>query len=562
MKKCDLVMKGGITSGIVYPGAVCELAKEYEFASIGGTSAGAIAAAITAAAELRRQNGSDAGFEELAKLPGWLAENSRLLSLFQPDEETAPIFDVVVTWIETRGTTFAKARATLAALARNFNRYGGMVLAIGALFAILGAFGAWPVVFFIALASAVGFVIASAIEAIAAIVRVLPRHGFGLCSGMGSNALTQWLDVKISDVAGLDRPLTFGDLAQHGVNLEMMTTNLTHGRPYRLPLESKQFLFSEREMRGLFPKRVVDWMIEHSARVVAIDDDTLYALPKKEHLPVVVATRMSLSFPLLLSAVPLWSVDFGASPIGGHERCWFSDGGITSNFPVHFFDKPLPRWPTFAFNLAERTPRYHKVGQTTYVPRSNHAGIQEWWSPFDTLFGFLGAIVNTMQNWRDNMLLHLPGQRDRIAHVLLAPDEGGIHLTMDRDTILSVAARGAEAASTLRAHFGATPPANVTLTWSNHKWVRFLAFMPALEEALESWSAAFPDRTAPPSFEDLLTGAAALPSYKVSAPQRASMHAASLAFIQHIQQNFGSRPFRRPPKRPKPEPELRPMPQE
>jgi hypothetical protein len=44
MKKCDLVMKGGITSGIVYPGAVLELSKEYEFANIGGTSAGAIAA--------------------------------------------------------------------------------------------------------------------------------------------------------------------------------------------------------------------------------------------------------------------------------------------------------------------------------------------------------------------------------------------------------------------------------------------------------------------------------------------------------------------------------------
>ena len=47
MKKCDIVMKGGITSGIVYPGAVCKLAEKYEFQSIGGTaSAGAIAAAL------------------------------------------------------------------------------------------------------------------------------------------------------------------------------------------------------------------------------------------------------------------------------------------------------------------------------------------------------------------------------------------------------------------------------------------------------------------------------------------------------------------------------------
>src|SRR5437867_5030446 len=52
---CDLVMKGGITSGIVYPAAVLELAKEYAFKSIGGTSAGAIAACAAAAAESGRR---------------------------------------------------------------------------------------------------------------------------------------------------------------------------------------------------------------------------------------------------------------------------------------------------------------------------------------------------------------------------------------------------------------------------------------------------------------------------------------------------------------------------
>lgn len=43
--ECDLVMKGGITSGIVYPLAIAEIAKAFRLRSIGGTSAGAIAAA-------------------------------------------------------------------------------------------------------------------------------------------------------------------------------------------------------------------------------------------------------------------------------------------------------------------------------------------------------------------------------------------------------------------------------------------------------------------------------------------------------------------------------------
>ena len=57
--ECDLVMRGGITSGIVYPRAIAKLAETYNFRSIGGTSAGAIAAAATAAAAYAARNGQD-----------------------------------------------------------------------------------------------------------------------------------------------------------------------------------------------------------------------------------------------------------------------------------------------------------------------------------------------------------------------------------------------------------------------------------------------------------------------------------------------------------------------
>jgi hypothetical protein len=42
--QCDLVMRGGIASGLVYPRAIAKLAEIYDFRSIGGTSVGAIAA--------------------------------------------------------------------------------------------------------------------------------------------------------------------------------------------------------------------------------------------------------------------------------------------------------------------------------------------------------------------------------------------------------------------------------------------------------------------------------------------------------------------------------------
>src|SRR5690242_11071801 len=70
---CDVVMEGGVTSGIIYASAVVELARHYRFKNIGGSSIGAFAAALTAAAEYRRRHGSGEGFAALAKLPEKLA---------------------------------------------------------------------------------------------------------------------------------------------------------------------------------------------------------------------------------------------------------------------------------------------------------------------------------------------------------------------------------------------------------------------------------------------------------------------------------------------------------
>src|SRR5262245_46079140 len=100
-RKCDIVMKGGITSGIVYPTVVCKLATKYEFKNVGGTSTGALAAALTAAAEYARQTGKGSGegaFDELSRIPAWLAGDSpfgggsNLLRLFQPRPETRGLF--------------------------------------------------------------------------------------------------------------------------------------------------------------------------------------------------------------------------------------------------------------------------------------------------------------------------------------------------------------------------------------------------------------------------------------------------------------------------------------
>lgn len=107
VRYCDLVMKGGVTSGVVYPSAAAKLSEKFVFRNIGGTSAGAIAAAATAVAERARATG---GFAKLGQLPTFLTEaspggtGSNLFAFFQAQPETRKLFSVCVSALGGSGT--------------------------------------------------------------------------------------------------------------------------------------------------------------------------------------------------------------------------------------------------------------------------------------------------------------------------------------------------------------------------------------------------------------------------------------------------------------------------
>lgn len=93
-------MRGGITSGIVFPSAVAELAEEFDFRAIGETAAGAIAAALAAAAAYGRKVGRSTGpFQDLATMGKELADGSSgqsLMSMVQPRPGTRRIFSLLL----------------------------------------------------------------------------------------------------------------------------------------------------------------------------------------------------------------------------------------------------------------------------------------------------------------------------------------------------------------------------------------------------------------------------------------------------------------------------------
>jgi len=511
---CDVVMKGGITSGVVYPLAVTELATAYQFKNIGGASAGAIAAGLAAAAEHARGRG---GFLRMAAIPDEISH--RLFSLFQPQPALRPLFHILLSTLGKRPLA-VKVWSLAVALVRGY--WGA--LALGAAPALLlGVLAArtgnrWDTWLAAASVLLIGITAALALRLRRALFVDLPRHSYGICPGLRqpgyrTPALTEWLADKIDEVAGrasdpFGDPLTFGDLIgadanEPRINLAIMTTNLTAGRPYRIPFDTNIFMFDEAEWRSVFPPRIIDFMVKRSG---VVDGHPGYRwLPHTPDLPVLVAVRMSLSFPGLLTAVPLYAHDYTLLDERARavlRRSWFSDGGICSNFPIHFFDSIWPEWPTFGITLEKFQPKSHK--DRVFLPEDARQGVLKNFSPVESLPAFVGAIIDTMQEWRDNLQSALPGYRDRIVHVGLDGDEGGLNLDMAEPLIRKLSDYGRVAGDRLRDVFD----------WDAHRWTRYVISMARLEATLEDMRSSY--RTAAPLDTDL---AHALHQY-VAAPAR------------------------------------------
>ena len=496
-KQCDVVMKGGVASGLVYPYAILELAKTYRFRSIGGTSAGAIAAALTAAAEYSRTMRGDAdGFVRLETYANQLPQ--LLATFFQPARQFAPTMRFLVAWKassrkgEVLGAAFRAFWAPLTAGAGLFA--GLMLLAQGGIAGVL-------------LGALVG-VAAGLVYHALWIAAELRKHDYGMCTGMPANdmkepALTQWLHDAIQSVAfgpeGRDKPLTFADLEGPGagteaeerqIKLRMITTNLSMRRPHTLPYQKRTASFDLSRANRLFPAAVV----KHLGEVSPEDPEypNLRRVPRPLELPVVVAARMSLSFPLLFCAVPLYMRDTetqrlvaanGKAAAVELKRVWFIDGGLSSNFPIHLFDALLPSRPTFALSLddlpAAADPKGNRIAITKAPEDGSGLPVYE----VGGLMSYALGLLEAAKDWQDNMLSGMPGQRERIAKVMLSKTEGGLNLTMPPEVSRDVMRYGQEVGQRF---------ANGDLDFDEHRWRRALVAYEQLEGALmgthKTWS--------------------------------------------------------------------------
>ena len=623
----DLVLKGGVVDGVIYPALIVELARQYRFQSIAGTSVGAIAASVAAAAEFSRRFGSDTGFNEvLRKLPDELAKTqrveasgesvSKIRSLFQPDVSLRRLFAAFVDIASSRNWGKGQilgnvGRAIWTHYSKAFHRGFSITIGLGGFIFLMYAAGKhtlWGclVTFFdlsdfrahfhAALPTVVcgmlwalllglfGGLLGLVLALVCDIKKLTKADGFGFCSGLSedggkTDALIEWLHQGIQGAAmlPLSRPLTFGDLWQapggpasasggnsaRSIDLRMIATAVSHARPYEFPTDadSTRLFFRFSELEKYFPQSIIEHL-----RIVSKPYTSYETLPSVNpqaipdlintpfpidpvgkdfrelpiaDLPILVATRLSMNFPLLFKAIPLWSIDRERgrtyrvpyqAPAPSFKRTWFTDGGVTANFPVHFFDKPVPQWPTFGVFIAERSRdrRYQNLPDGSdelpafYLPKFHTEGASEKWhdidgedeldnnaSPLETLspppktstpqmfVNYLGSLVFTAKDWADNANMRMVGVRDRVVIVYKnGSGNGGLNLKLQPEVIRKLAyVNGVKAGQELVRKFNtdptcSNPQLDGTPGWLDHRWVRLNAYLVALKVHLSGFTAA------------------------------------------------------------------------
>lgn len=598
LRSCNLVMKGGVTSGVVFPGAIRVLATRYRFKQLGGTSAGAIAAVFAAAAEYRRrEGGQSAGFDamwqisqDLSKPATGSSGKTVLEALFAPNHATTSLYHVMSAVAHSDRSPFRPLRVSLA-LARSYPLPAALI-AVGVAGSAVGFKG---LIQGTGKAEASVTALAGTWTALAglgtltwtAVVgghRALRRNHLGLSTGHEHRAtseeplrFTNWLHRSLQGIIGRppNQPLTFGDLAPKtyaaarnpaqrdkmlgnlspgdlqaydkvtatDIHLRQITTHLTEGRPVVLPFDAgttdaKGYYFRPDEWAEYFPPDVLKHLCDHSERKVAFTEAEAragrfeyYRLPPPEHFPVVVSTRMSMSFPGLFSVVPLygpgflkkprdpdvvdaWSWRAGVADLEPGKARFapvrFGDGGLTSNFPLTLFDELVPSEPTFALNLeygrplphGVPPPDGHKPGMTSWVYLVEPEPLREDckddkdaslnWRPLprrvDSVPKYVSSIIEAARNWSDTSMIALPGYAECVAHIVIGRGLGGTNLAMDASQIFRLRRLGVAAGQLLLERF-TRPPG--TWDWEVHRAAGFVTLTADMERLLQDYARVF-----------------------------------------------------------------------
>lgn len=269
--QCDVILKGGITSGVVYPPAITELARTHRLRRIAGSSAGAIGALAAAAAEVGRRSATG-GFPLLVELAKDLATTdsqgrTRLFGLFPaPGRNTCHLLHRVGRTLDHRVRPVARrphGASQGGPAAGGCGLWGALTLILMSLPFVASLIVGGPLWLPLILSAllallfmSLGFVAAvvwsgMAVASTAQSALTGNFHGFvngSTPTGSDHPALTDWMydvpqrlagrgDASQAEINSI--PVTHGEVATAGAQFIAISTNLSRGRPNRFRFGTK-----------------------------------------------------------------------------------------------------------------------------------------------------------------------------------------------------------------------------------------------------------------------------------------------------------------------------------
>lgn len=369
--------------------------------------------------------------------------------------------------------------------------------------------------------------------------RMLDRFA-GVPAPDGSPPVASWLADVLDDLAGLPprhgllrdagvqlpgidpstgRALTFGDLwlgrpdrldgdderlrraardPEHRVvDLRLVATDVTWGRPVRLPL-GPGWLFCPSCLRGGVPARAIDQLVAaapppRGRHRCPVDRDRLLPVPDAAQVPVVVAVRLAAAPAGLLRAVPLYRADAAAGPqvrdaFGGWWAAgddpapadadvtthWLCDAGADAD--VGLFDSVLPRWPTFGLVVANGVDAPDDAdGPWVDVTPSGAAPHLVPAIGIGRTLDMAAAVLGARTGTGDRVAAAGQGSRGRLG-VVRRGRGAGVGPFLDSHEVLRLAMRGHHAGRELRTVFtGADGDVPGQTGTDRHRWLRMRA---------------------------------------------------------------------------------------
>jgi hypothetical protein len=135
------------------------------------------------------------------------------------------------------------------------------------------------------------------------------------------------------------------------------------------------------------------------------------------------------------------------------------------------FDALIPGRPTFALSLDD-LPEEAVGKERVFVPTHAGQGVGLPAVPARGIADYLWRVLASAKDWQDQLLATMPGQRERIAHVMLSKDEGGLNLTMPPATSRKLMRYGMKVGRLF---------AEGALNFDDHRWRRALVAYDQLE---------------------------------------------------------------------------------